>query len=105
MSHRRRGAVREAAELSEKIYSFLLKDLAKASADNRSHGHSIAYQAADGLQARGSCWEEKSIHEATRSLTKWRKVKKSAVNEITWVPSSDFVDDSSIHSQFKGAIS
>jgi hypothetical protein len=32
----------EAAKQSEKIYSFLLKDLAKASADNRSHGHSIA---------------------------------------------------------------
>jgi hypothetical protein len=75
-----------------------LKDLAEASADNRSHGHSIAYQAPDGLQAKGSCWEEKSIHEATRSLTKWRKEKKSAVNDITRVASSDFVDESSIHS-------
>jgi hypothetical protein len=26
-----------------------LKDLAKASADNRSHGHAIAYQTPDGL--------------------------------------------------------
>jgi membrane protein required for beta-lactamase induction len=29
-------------------------------------------------------------HEASRSGA---KMKKSAVNDITWVPSSDFVDD------------
>jgi len=49
---------------SEKIYSFLLNDLAKASANNYSHGQTIASQAPDGLTAEGSCWEEKSIHEA-----------------------------------------
>lgn len=57
-------AVREAARPSEKIYSFLLNDLAKASASNYSHGQAIASQAPDGLKAEGACWEEKSIHEA-----------------------------------------
>jgi hypothetical protein len=59
-----------------------LKDLAEASADNRIHGHSIAYQAPDGLQARGSCWEEKSIHEAIRRglRIEGRRLK------IAWLP-------------------
>jgi hypothetical protein len=59
---------REAATPSENIYSFPLNELAEVSADNHSHGQAIACQAPDGLKARGSCWEEKSIHEATRSL-------------------------------------
>jgi len=45
-------AVKEAAEPSEKIYSFLLKDLAKASANNHSHGQAIASQAPYGLKAK-----------------------------------------------------
>jgi len=56
----------EATSLSEKIYSFFLKGLAKASVDNHNHGQAIALQAPDGLQAEGFCWEEKSIHEVTR---------------------------------------
>jgi hypothetical protein len=40
------GTVRRAAKPSEKIYSFLLKDLAEASADKRSHGQLIAYSGA-----------------------------------------------------------
>ena len=56
----------KAATPSEKFYSFFLKDLAKVSADNHNHGQAIARQAPDGLKATGSCWEEKSIHEATR---------------------------------------
>lgn len=59
-------AVWEASTPSEKIYSFLLNDLAEASANNYSLGQTIATQAPDGLKARGSCWEEKSIYEATR---------------------------------------
>jgi hypothetical protein len=45
-------AVREVARPSEKIYSFLLKDLARASANNYGHGQAIASQAPDGLKAK-----------------------------------------------------
>jgi hypothetical protein len=43
-----------------------LKELAKASASKYSRGRAIASQAPDWLMAKGSCWEEKSIHEAIR---------------------------------------
>jgi hypothetical protein len=46
-------AVREAAKPSEKIYSFLLKDLAKASANKNGHGQAIASQTIYGLMATG----------------------------------------------------
>src|SRR5262245_45246911 len=55
-----------AATPSEKIYSFFIRDLAKASADNRNYGQAIACPPARWVNGRGSCWEEKSIHEATR---------------------------------------
>ncbi|HEV2669398.1 MAG TPA: hypothetical protein VG324_31055, partial [Blastocatellia bacterium] len=58
--------VGEASTLSEKIYSFFLKDLAKASADNHDNGQAIAHRTPDGLQAKGICWEETSIHEVRR---------------------------------------
>jgi len=51
---------------SEKIYSFFLSDLAKASADNYNYGQPIACPPAKWVNGKGSCWEEKSIHEATR---------------------------------------
>jgi hypothetical protein len=46
------NAGREAASLSEKIYSFFLKGLAEAAAGNRNHGQAIACQAPDGLKAK-----------------------------------------------------
>jgi len=104
--------------LSEKIYSFFLKGLAKAAADNYNHGQAIAHQAPDGLQAKGYCWEEKSIREGSRrgSRIESRRWKIAFVEgeAILYLPfsiphprssSGAFVDESSIHSQFKGAIS
>jgi len=55
-----------AATPSEKIYSFFLRDLAKASADKNNYGQTIACPPGRWVNGIGSCWEEKSIHEATR---------------------------------------
>jgi hypothetical protein len=54
----------------KKNYSLFLNDLAEAAACKRGHGQAIACYPPDGLQAEGLCWEEKSIHEVTRSHTK-----------------------------------
>src|SRR5262245_61783814 len=75
------NAVREAAKPSEKIYSFLLKDLAEASANNYNYGQAIAGPPAKWVNGKSSCWEEKSIHEATRigSRIKDRRWKIASV--------------------------
>jgi hypothetical protein len=111
-------AVREASSPSEKIYSFLLKDLAEASANNFNYGQAIARPPAKWVNGKGSCWEEKSIHEATRrgSRIKDQRSKMedrifsaqggplSSVLRIRSSPGG-FVGASSINSPSTGAIS
>ncbi len=60
-------AGRRAPSPSEKIYAFFLRDLADSVERNCTHGQAIACHSSDGLQSEGFCWEEKSIHEITRS--------------------------------------
>jgi hypothetical protein len=89
--------------------------LAKASADNHNYGRAIACPPARWVKGKSSCWEEKSIHEATRKGLgiegrRW-KIVSVALKASLYLPSIlhprssswAFVDESSIHSQQQGS--
>jgi hypothetical protein len=91
-----------------------LKDLAEASADNHKYGQAIARPPARRVNGKSSCWEEKSIHEATRKGLgiegrRWkdriRSVQGCPLSSILHARSFSkaFVDESSIHSQVQGS--